>query len=42
MVIAILMTVLIHGCVIDSLIDVGPGRRNFKKRPLLKSKGTTA
>jgi hypothetical protein len=36
MVIATLMTVLIHGCVIDSLIDAGLGRSNFKRatRPL--------
>ena len=31
MVIATLMTVLIHGCVIDSLIDVGRGRRISKE-----------
>ena len=31
MVIATLMIVLIHGRVIDSLIDVVPGRSNFKK-----------
>jgi hypothetical protein len=41
MVIATLMTVLVHGCVIDSLIDVGLGRSNFKRdspvrRPTLR------
>jgi hypothetical protein len=31
MVIATLMNVLIHGPIIDSLIDAGPGRSNFKR-----------
>ena len=46
MVIATLMTVLIHGCVIDSLIDVGRGRRISKetapKITAPKIKGTTS
>jgi hypothetical protein len=34
MIIATLMNVLIHGLIVDLLIDAGPGRSNFKKGPV--------